>query len=198
MAGSGQIAGYGGPVLRTACELIVGKRGALLNSYPRALAGYLCRLVCWSYSLCSLAAGLVVVHCRLQLGSSSQEQQPCAVGYLPCRNDDTTPSCCHMSVGIVGVCCRLSHGQSPRPTTTTHTHTCTQKQRHQARRRCPGHVAIVTHRSIGIVGGFCRWIGELPEAPGIITRVRATDFFFPNLTCPRLPRPRCRTQTFAP
>ena len=24
----------------TACELIVGKRGALLNSYPRALAGY--------------------------------------------------------------------------------------------------------------------------------------------------------------
>jgi len=39
----------------TACELIVGKRGALLNSYPRALAGYLCRLVCWSYSLCSLA-----------------------------------------------------------------------------------------------------------------------------------------------
>ena len=50
----------------TACELIVGKRGALLNSYPRALAGYLCRLVCWSYSLCSLAAGLVVVHCRLR------------------------------------------------------------------------------------------------------------------------------------
>ena len=35
----------------TACELIVGKRGALLNSYPRALAGYLCRLVSWSYSL---------------------------------------------------------------------------------------------------------------------------------------------------
>ena len=25
----------------TACELTVGKRGALLNSYPRALAGYL-------------------------------------------------------------------------------------------------------------------------------------------------------------
>ena len=79
---------------------------ALLSSCPRALAGYLCRLVCWSYSLCSLAAGLVVVHCRLQLGSSSQEQQPCAVGYLPCRNDDTTPSCCHISAGIVGVCCR--------------------------------------------------------------------------------------------
>ena len=35
----------------TACELIVGKRGALLNSYPRALAGCLCRLVCWGYSL---------------------------------------------------------------------------------------------------------------------------------------------------
>ncbi len=101
----------------TAYELIVGKRGALLNSYPRALAGYLCRLVCWSYALCSLAAGLVVVHCRLQQGSSSQEQQPCAVGYLPCRNDDTTPSCCHMSVGIVGVCCRrIARGPGPQLT----------------------------------------------------------------------------------
>ena len=38
----------------TACELIVGKRGALLNSYPRALAGYLSCVVCWSwsYTLC--------------------------------------------------------------------------------------------------------------------------------------------------
>ena len=60
---------YVGPALRTACELIVGKRCALLNSYPRALAGYLCRLVCWSYSLCSLAAGLVVVHCKTAAGA---------------------------------------------------------------------------------------------------------------------------------
>ena len=75
----------------TACELIVGKRGALLNSYPRALAGCLCRLVCWGATLSGpLAAGLVVVHCRLQLGSSSQGQQLCAVGYLPCRNDDNS------------------------------------------------------------------------------------------------------------
>jgi len=43
----------------TACELIVGKRGALLNSYPRALVGYLCHLVCWGLWSSALSALLL-------------------------------------------------------------------------------------------------------------------------------------------
>jgi len=38
------------------CELIVRKRGALLSSYPRALVGYLCHLVCWGLWSSALSA----------------------------------------------------------------------------------------------------------------------------------------------
>jgi len=40
----------------TVCELIVRKRGALLSSYPRALVGYLCHLVCWGLWSSALSA----------------------------------------------------------------------------------------------------------------------------------------------
>ncbi len=76
----------------TACELIVGKRGALLNSCPRALAGYLCRLVCCSYSLCSLLLGWWCTAdcscswCRVRVHTSSSR-----VPKVICRAEMMTP-----------------------------------------------------------------------------------------------------------
>ena len=139
------------------CELIVRKRGALLSSYPRALVGYLCHLVCWglwssALSLLS-AAGFSG---RLQLGSSSssQGQQPCAVGYLPCRSDDTTPSCCHISVGV---CCRrVARGPGPQLTAPCGAASSKRAQPPEAQRNDEPTTPSCCHRSTGTVGGFCR------------------------------------------